>query len=420
MLSTPTSLDVLFNQLGALVLTHKYTSTEDVGRNHLSKKEQRGLASSVPPEVELVVLQTCNRVEVYFHGDYEETLKRLIGFLKSSGKPVNDPPWRILSGSEVVEHLFRVAAGLESLSVGENEILGQVRDAYAEWRRIGRVGHCLSTLFDRALHVGKRVRTETRLSKGKTGLYSLAVSYASQLVDLRSSRVAVVGAGKVCSKLVKMMRDLGVEDVTVFNRTVSRAAKLASKYGYSYGALRFEVLDGYDVVFSAITTTSLRSVRGPRLVVDLSVPPAFSGGNVVYLEQLGGVASKNAESKRTEVSKAENIIREEEQALIRHLRQRLADSYISKITLRLEAIRRSEVRRALSILKQKGVSPAVSGEVLDGLTRSIINKTFYRVLEDIKLLTYQGDMDHVKYLLSLFGDDSNDGETRLQNNPPSV
>jgi len=404
MLKASTALDLLSGDIGALVFTHKEASLDDVGRNYLKPREISMLSSAIPKSVGLVVLQTCNRIEVYFHGDYQSTVDLLVEELRKLGKSV-DERWKRLRGWEAVHHLFRVAAGLEALSVGENEVLGQVRDAYRQWRRRGRVDQRLSELFDRALRVGRRVRAETSLSKGKTGVYSLAIAYASQRVDLDSSRVAVVGAGDVCSKIVKMLYDMGVCDVTVLNRTTSRAKRLAKNYGYRFSPLVFGELSGYDVVFAAIYSLRQVEVSGPRVVVDLSVPPVFIGQNVVYLEELREVASKNAEAKAAEVKRAEDIIREEEDKLARQLQRHLADSYISKIMGRIESIRAEEVRRALRVLQNRGVDTNVSAEVLDALTHSIINKTFYRVLEDIRLLTYQGDMEHVEYLLSLFAGD---------------
>ena len=406
MLKASASLDLAFKGFGALVLTHKDASVDDVGLNYLSTHDIRVLNASMPADVGLVVLQTCNRVEIYFRGDQDSILSRLKYTLAGVGKNIDGSKWRVLRGREVVTHLFRVAAGLESLSVGENEILGQVRDAYTQWRRKRRVDHYLSALFDKALHVGKRVRSETSISKGKTGVYSLAVAYVSQSVDLYSSRIAVIGAGDVGSKIVKMLNDLGVKDVTIINRTLPTARRLAEKYGYGYAALNFDSLPGYDVVFSAINYPSKKRVEGSRIVVDLSVPPVFVGENVVYLEELREIAERNADSKKEEVRRAEGIIREEEEALARRIQQLLADTYISRIMNRIEGIRGREVKRAVSMLEHRGVQRDVSLPILDGLTRSIINKTFYRVLEDIRILTYQGDMDHVEYLLSVFGGDS--------------
>jgi len=406
MLKASASLDLAFKGFGALVLTHRDASVDDVGLNYLSAHDIRALNSSIPADVGLVVLQTCNRVEIYFRGDQDSVLDRLRHSLASVGKNVDGSRWRVLCGREVVTHLFRVAAGLESLSVGENEILGQVRDAYTQWRRKRRVDQHLSALFEKALHVGKRVRSETSISKGKTGVYSLAVAYASQRVDLHSSSIAVIGAGDVGSKIVKMLHDLGVRDVTIINRTVSTARRLAEKYNYEYNALSFDSLSGYDVVFSAINYPSKKRAAGARIVVDLSVPPVFVGENVVYLEELREIAERNAESKKEEVRRAEGIIREEEEALARRIQQLLADMYISRIMNRIEGIRGKEVKRAVNMLEHRGVQRDTSLPILDALTRSIINKTFYRVLEDIRVLTYQGDMDHVEYLLSLFGEDS--------------
>lgn len=402
MLKASAYLDLAFRGFGAMVLTHKDTTVDDIGFNHLSSHDIRILNSLMPADVGLVVLQTCNRVEIYFPSDQETILDKLKYYLTSVGKNVDDSRWRVLTGREVVTHLFRVAAGLESLSVGENEILGQVRDAYTQWHR-KRADQRLSFLFERALHVGKRVRAETSISKGKTGVYSLAVAYSSKKVGLHSSKIAVIGAGDVGSKVVKMLYDLSVKDVTIINRTVSTARRLAEKYNYDFARLNFNSLSDYDVVFSAINHPSKKRADGPRMVVDLSVPPVFVGENVVYLEELKEMAERSAESKKQEVLMAEGIIREEEETLARKMQELLADKYIGKIMNRIEGIRHKELKRAVSMLEHRGIQRDAYLPVLDALTRSIINKTFYRVLEDIRILTYQGDMDHVEYLLSLFG-----------------
>lgn len=400
MLSASASLDLMLGELGALVFTHREASVGDVGRNYLCARELRKIGAAVPRDVGLVVVQTCNRIELYFYGRYSETLEKLVGALRSLGKDVG--VWRSLRGAEAVHHLFRVAAGLESLSVGENEILGQVRDAYNAWRRRGRVGRELSVVFERAIRVGRRVRRETAISRGKVGLYSLAVEYASQRADLLRSRVCVVGAGEVSSKIAKMLHDMGAAHVTILNRTVSRAQRVAAKYGYSHGPLVLGELGGFDVVFAAISRPAPVQIEGPRLVVDLSVPPAFLGQNVVHLEDLRSVAERNAVSKLGEIKKAEAIVAEEEEKLARQLRERLADEYIARIMGRVEKIRLAEVKRALGVLRNRGVGSQLVSDVLDAMSRAIVNKTFYRVLEDIRLLTYQGDMEHVEYLLSLF------------------
>jgi glutamyl-tRNA reductase len=182
---------------------------------------------------EAVVLSTCNRVELYTVTPPALRVEPLIrNTLLGTADPDLDNSFYALEDEAAVRHLFQVAAGLDSLVIGEAEILGQVKRAYDLAKNIQSTGKLTNVLFQRAMHVGKMVRTQTRISEGPTSVASLAVSLAERIFgDLSTSRVFVLGAGPMAELALRTFRSQKVSEILVANRTLEKAELLAKTFG---------------------------------------------------------------------------------------------------------------------------------------------------------------------------------------------
>ncbi|HIH76387.1 MAG TPA: glutamyl-tRNA reductase, partial [Methanomassiliicoccales archaeon] len=244
-------------------ITHKGTSIQDLGRlGQLEAKTLLRELRSSPGVDECVVLKTCNRVEFYVVAkDREamrEELERFVASLlpyESQGSLV-----RYMTGKDTLQHVLRVACGLESMIVGEDQVQSQVKEALELSCREGACGPLLAEVFRKALNTGKRVRTETRVNKGNVSIGSAAVDLAeSKLGDLKGKTVLVVGAGQMATLIAKHLAGKRPEAVFVSNRTYARAVELA--WALDGKAVRFEQLPDFlvkaDVVLCATSATHI-------------------------------------------------------------------------------------------------------------------------------------------------------------------
>lgn len=285
---------------------------------------------------EAMVLSTCNRVEIYGRaGDLEGTINRLHHFLGRHGSmETAELVSRLYTRTEPesVHHLFSVASGLDSMVLGEGEILQQVKAAYEQARLCGATGKVFNVLFQRALNTAKAVRTHTGIGRGAVSVGTVAVELAEKIFDPLSKAVVVlVGAGKIGEVTLKRLTDRGVRDVRVVNRSIERAASLAAAYEarpVSYNQLGVQLLEA-DIV---ITSTSapgyvlghkeVDAIMGmrhhrPLCVVDLGVPrnvdPAIGSLDNVYrfdIDDLQGVVSHSHRERQQAVGQSQKIIDE--------------------------------------------------------------------------------------------------------------
>ncbi|HKW56918.1 MAG TPA: glutamyl-tRNA reductase [Candidatus Acidoferrum sp.] len=286
---------------------------------------------------ETLVLSTCNRSEIY--GVPPESSHEVAPGLSSFLSEFHSVQPDVLGESlyhhydrEAVRHLFRVAAGLDSMLLGEAEILGQVREAYRYAHEHGATGPVLNRLFQGALEVGKRVRTETELGARPMSVASAGVKLAERIFGKMKERTALVlGAGTISEQVVSQLRDRGVTRLFLMNRSRERAEELAARLGGKVaGWGEWErVLAAADVVVSSVASEEpvlrrevlrhVMSARGNRalFLMDLGVPrnvdAAAAGLYNVYLynlDDLTGVVEQNRQARESEVPRAETIVNE--------------------------------------------------------------------------------------------------------------
>jgi glutamyl-tRNA reductase len=291
---------------------------------------------------EAVILSTCNRVEMYVVTTLPpaQAFAELQDFLvrcHDYRDPLTDEIYR-LTEPQSVEHLFRVACGLDSMVLGETEVLGQLKKAYELALQHGHTGARLNKAFQRAFHVAKHVRTKTNIQRGNISVASVAVELAEKIFsDLGERAVMVIGAGDTSEKTARALVSRGVTRVLVTNRSPERAQALAEALGGR--AVRFEdwasEFAGLDIVISSTASPQhlldrptleglLRQRRSaPLLLVDIAVPrdidPAVNQLEDVYLynvDDLQGIADDSLRQRKQEVARCEEIIREKVKGLL--------------------------------------------------------------------------------------------------------
>ena len=328
---------------------------------------------------EAVCLSTCNRTEIYLVGEDDRI---------DLGAEVQPYAYR-LSDEAAALHLFRVAAGLDSMVPGEGEILGQVRAAY----EAGTTGPLLDRLFRQALHVGKKVRTQTAIAESPASVSSAAAALAQQVFgELDGREILVIGAGKVSEQAARNLLSRGARIAWVANRTVDRAAKLAERFGGE--ALPLERVEQElaraDVVVSSTSSAgfvltreqverALRARRGrPLFLIDLAVPrdlePAIQELDGCYLydiDDLQAVVAETMAARRSEAERAEAIVLEGADDFRAWQASLDVVPAIASLRARAEEIRERELQKARGRLSEREL------EAVASVTSSILNKLLH-------------------------------------------
>ena len=370
---------------------------------------------------EAVVLSTCNRTEVYVTGPDADAAKSAI-VETLTGRFAVDAPWLeeytyALTDGEAYKHLFLVASGLDSMVVGEPQILGQVKDAYRCACSYAASGRFFEKVFTRAFQVAKRVRTETRIGYDPVSISGMAVELSKKIFgELTRRQILVIGAGEMCEVALKHFRKEGLEEVLVTNRTFTKAQRLAEEIvgtAYPFEELP-ELLLKADMVLSStgaeepiIDTTmvahamKLRKSR-PLFFIDIAVPrdvdEAVNDMENVYLydiDDLKGLAQAHLSGRMQESQKAHAIVDEEVERFGLWLKQLEMSPLITQIRESLEAMRLKELKKTLQKLK---ADPETERQ-LDALTRSIVNKIIHPHLVMIKKNGSPATLDLMRDLL---------------------
>jgi glutamyl-tRNA reductase len=345
---------------------------------------------------ETVVLSTCNRTELYFAAEDDEGLTELADrALLSLAGPAADslvPVAYRLADESAALHLFRVAAGLDSMVPGEGEILGQVREAF----EAGAPGPLLDRVFRMALHAGRRARVETAIGESPASIPAAAAALAQQVFELLDGhRVVLVGAGRMSELTARNLRSRGAAVASVLNRTLERAEALAADLDARAATLDELVgaLSDADIVVSSTSApgfvltadelaSSLRARRGrPLLLIDLAVPrdvdPAFAtfDGCFVYdVDDLEAIVSASLAGRRSEAVEAERIVTEEAERFRAWQASLAVVPAIASLRARAEEIRASELAR---IEARLGRLPEGDRDVVDTVTAQIVNKLLH-------------------------------------------
>lgn len=348
---------------------------------------------------EVVVLSTCNRTEIYglaerFHGAYAD-VRQVMSDL--SGLPVEQfhQDLYVHWDDAAVRHLFSVVAGLDSAVIGESEILGQVRDAWANARADGTAGSTLNLLFRRALETGKRARRETTIAQHTTSVSGAAVELAAAHTTLSEASVLVIGAGSMARSMARTIASVA-GSLTVANRSPERAAGLAEEVGGTAVALSdlADALAAADVVFTAtgapepvlayddVATAVDRRDGRPLLMVDVAMPrdvdpgaAMLDGVALLDMDDVRELTQAGLERRRDEISAVLDIVEDEVLRYRQETTAREAGPVIAALRSNLEQTRITEIERYASRLEQ--LDPDAR-EVVEQLTRSLMAKVVHQ------------------------------------------
>ena len=375
---------------------------------------------------EAVVVSTCNRTEVYTTADEPDAAASLVrGFVADyHGLDAAAPAegFRDLVDADAVRHLFRVAGGLDSMIVGESQILGQVRSALAAASAAGTLSAPLSRLFHRAIRAGRRVREETGVGRNALSVSFAAVRLAQTVLgDLTGSRVLLIGAGEAGKLVAEALRKTGVGELAVTNRTARRASALADELGGR--AVPFERLDAAvadaDIVVAAteapghlLSAETVRAAKRDRdrkmFMFDLAVPrnidpesASIDGVSLYNIDDLAAVAKENLRERGKAAAAAEAVVEDEVAQFVQWWSTLDALPLVMELRERAEEMRRREMGRALERLD--GVSEA-DASVIDDLTRAIVNKLLHAPTVSLKQRADEETLRAARELFGLRGD----------------
>ncbi|MBV8489562.1 MAG: glutamyl-tRNA reductase [Candidatus Eremiobacteraeota bacterium] len=379
---------------------------------------------------EAAMLQTCGRLEIYADlDDYEAGVAEIKSFLTNLGHGTTgydiESFLYTLLGRQAVEHLFRVSTGLDSMLIGEAEILGQVKDAYVQAQHARSLGKILHRLFREALQAGKAARSQTRIGDESLSVATAAVAAAkARLGSLEGASVVVVGAGKMGRVAVRRLRQEGASHLIVTNRTIARARELVAEAGFGE-AIELpglsEALAAADVVVAStgashfilnaelVGDAMARRPERPMFVVDIAVPrdadPAIAEiANValVDIDGLKSVVEQKLEARREAIPEVEEIVVEFAERFARWYRSHVAVPIIASLTQKAEGIRTAELERLFARCPELTERERM---LIEGTTMTLVSKLLHSSIVKIRekaALNRDEALTHARVLDELF------------------
>ena len=375
---------------------------------------------------ESVILSTCNRVEVYAVLNSvrtaEAAAKVLAEFLSRCHRIDMESlkKWTYLHHNlETIQHLFRVVSSLDSMVVGESQILGQVKDAYDTSRSAGSTGTILNRLFTKAFNVGKRIRSETTITTGAVSISYAAVELAKKIFNtLEGKTVAIIGAGEMSELTAKHLVANGVSTVIVANRTYQRAVKVAEKFKgipLAYDSDLNFLIDA-DIVISSTNAPDYLIKRQPLVnimrkrkhrymfLIDIAVPrdidPDVSKLDSAFLyniDDLEAVVASNLQDRQQEAIHAEQIVSEEAKRFYDQLQVFQVNPTIKALHQQFRQIADTELQACF----YKTTLSDAQEAAIASMTQAIVKKLLHHPMQNLRGAVNDGDADHGQYVQSL-------------------
>ncbi len=405
-------------------LTHDRASLETLeAASYPDWRERVATLADRADVAEAVVLQTCNRIEEYVVAETAATGRAALADFAP------DAPAEAVvetDHEESLRHLLRVAAGLESQVLGEDQILGQTRTAYAEAQELDAVGPVLEDALLKAVHVGERARTETEINEGTVSLGRAAVEFVrrERAGGLGGAAVLVVGAGEMAETVLAALGDDGgPAAIRLVNRSPDRARALAEGHARDVAVASLDGLGAAlaeaDVVFAAtgshepVVTDALAADAGPTFVVDLAQPgdvadpvAAVEGVAVHDLDALRSITERTHAERREAAAAVEELVASEHERLLETYKRKRADAVIAAMYKGAERLKTAELARAESRLAATGdggdgVSDA-EREVLDDFADALVSRLLAVPTRSLREAAVEDDWTTISTALELF------------------
>ncbi|KKM09451.1 hypothetical protein LCGC14_1722880 [marine sediment metagenome] len=359
---------------------------------------------------ECVIVQTCNRVELFGTGKEcnVEKIKKTWASLAGLEENAFKENLELSENKEVFHHLLKLTSGLDSMVIGEEQILGQVKDSITAARERKASGQHLNTLFDRAIHVGTRIRNSTGISKGGVSLGSMAVKLAEENIDdLKSKDILLIGAGEVSTLVAKSLGRRGYL-FFVTSRTIERSKAFSETMGGT--PVKFEeVLSSfhkYDVIFVATTApyflvtherilNAIKEKKKGLMILDLSNPrtvdekvATISGIKLMNIDQIAEMVDKNMRSRIGKVKTVENIISEELPVLEAAMNRLDAEPIVKDVFKNIDSLRVKELKKAIQMLDEKDENKI---KIIEELTKAVVESIVSQPMNNLRKASEEGN-----------------------------
>lgn len=370
---------------------------------------------------ECVIIQTCNRIELFGKSKSQEVdkIKKTWASLAGLEEQVFDENMEIEENQNALHHLLKLTSGLDSMVLGEEQIIGQIKNSITSAREKKASGQHLNTLFDKAIRIGTRIRNSSGIGKGGISVGSMAVKLAEENIDeLKTKKTLLIGTGEVSTLVAKSLQRRGYAfDVT--SRTLSRSEAFCETMGGN--PVKFEQVlsgfDNYDVIFVATTapyflvtheriTEAMKDKNKGMMILDLSNPrtvdekvATIGGVKLMNLDQIAEMVEKNMNARLNKVKTVENIINEEVSVLEASMKRLEAEPLVKDVFKNIESLRAKELQKALQMLDEKDEKRI---KIIDELTKAVVESIVSTPMNNIRKASEQGNPEVVDLASKLF------------------
>ena len=370
---------------------------------------------------ECVIIQTCNRIELFGKSKNfdQEKVKKTWASLTGLDEEIFADNLEIEQNDKAFHHLLKLTSGLDSMVLGEEQILGQIKNSITSARKIKASGQHLNTLFDKAIRIGTRIRNSSGISQGGISVGSMAVKLAEENIDeLKFKKILLIGTGEVSTLIAKSLQRRGY-DFVVTSRTMERSQTFCETMGGK--PVKFEnVLSGfenYDVLFVATTapyflvtfdriTNAVEKRKSGMMILDLSNPrtvdekvATIGGIKLMNLDQIAEMVEKNMKARLNKVKEVENIINEEVTVLEASMKRLDAEPLVKDVFKNIDSLRQKELEKALSMLDEKDEKRI---KIIEELTKAVVESIVSTPMNNIRKASEQGKPDLLEVASELF------------------
>ena len=387
---------------------------KDLSDAYLSFKKHASIS-------ECVIIQTCNRIELFTASDNHDIHKIKKTWASLTGLEENAfaDTLEICDNHDAFEHLLKLTSGLESLVVGEEQILGQIKESIAVARNTKASGKRLNKLFDTSIRIGTRIRNSTGISKGGISLGSMAVKLAEENVDdIKSKNVLLIGTGEAATMVAKSLNKRGYE-FHVTSRTVERSIGFSQTLGGK--PIKFEDVlsgfDNYEIIFVATIAPyflitfdkimeSMKNKKSGMMILDLSNPrtvdeqvATIPGIKLMNIDQIAEMVDKNMTKRKEKVSTVQNIISEEVPIIEATMKRLDAEPLVKDVFTNADSMRIKELQKALQML---GETDEKRIKIIDELTKAVVESIVSAPMNNLRKASEQGNPDLLETASKLF------------------
>ncbi|WP_435155327.1 glutamyl-tRNA reductase [Haladaptatus sp. DFWS20] len=404
-------------------VSHDRASLDDVATAcHADQQETVARLAEEPCVAEAFALQTCNRFEAYIVTDTPSAGRAV---LTEFAPDVDDHAVVTMGHEASLRHLLRVTAGLESIILGEGQIIGQVRESYKSARAIGAIGPMLEEALMKAIHVGERARTETAINEGVVSVGSAAVALADEQRDLDGATALVVGAGEMGTIAAHALADAEIETLIIANRSVERAETVAEEVSLTdVRAVGLTALPAClprsDVIVTAtgsdghVLDADLLADCGETLVVDIAQPrdvspaaAALDGVRVHDMAALESVTDETRSRRRAAAESVETMVDREFENLLEQYKRKRADEAIAAMYEGAERVKERELQTALARLDAHGLDDDQEA-IVESMADALVSQLLAPPTKSLRDAAANDDWTTINTALQLFNPESAD------------